>query len=117
MHTANAFRVKDNLPRLEPHRYQGCAVVFWTLTLQGRLQGWLDDQFHAAFREIMLHAAARECLFCPAYSLMPDHLHFMWMGLSESSDQRNAVKFLRTQLEPSLGNGHKWQHQAHDHVL
>lgn len=65
----------------------------------------------------MLHAAAREELFCPAYCLMPDHLHHVWMGLRRESDQLNAMKFLRTQLEAALGNGREWQHQPHDHVL
>ena len=48
---------------------------------------------------------------------MPDHLHLLWMGLRRESDQLNAMKFLRTELEPALGQGREWQHQAHDHVL
>jgi putative transposase len=108
---------KRKLPRLERHHYTGHAVVFWTLTLENRSKGWLGEDFHFKFRELMLHASAREQLFCPVYCLMPDHIHFMWMGLRLASDQLNAVKFLRTQLEPSLGNGRKWQHQSYDHVL
>lgn len=50
----------------------------------------------------MLHAAAREGLFCPAYCLMPDHLHLVWMGLRLDSDQLNGMSFLRTYLEPAL---------------
>jgi putative transposase len=65
----------------------------------------------------MLHAAIREQLFCPAYCLMPDHLHFMWMGMRLASNQLNAMKFLRTQLEPSLGHGRTCQHQSYDHVI
>ncbi len=34
-----------------------------------------------------------------------------------STDQLNAMKFLRTELEPALGKGRTWQHQAYDHVL
>ena len=94
---------KGNLPRLEKHFYQGHAVVFWTNTLEQRARGWLTKEFHAVFRELMLHAAAREELFCPAYCLMPDHLHLLWMGMQRESDQLNAMKFLRTQLEPALG--------------
>ncbi len=111
------FDHKRNLPRLERHRYQGHAVVFWTNTLEDRARGWLTSSFHANFREVMLHAAAREQLFCPAYCLMPDHLHLIWMGLRRESDQLTAMKFLRIYLEPALGNGRKWQHQPHDHVL
>ena len=109
--------LKRNLPRLEKHRYQGHAVVFWTNTLEERSRGWLSPTFHATFRELMLHAATREQLFCPAYCLMPDHLHLIWMGLRRESDQLNVMKFLRTHLEPALGNGREWQHQPHDHVL
>ena len=108
---------KGNLPRLERHHYQGHAVIFWTNTLETRARGWLTPAFHARFREMMLHAAAREQLFCPAYCLMPDHLHLVWMGLRRESDQLNAMKVLRVHLEPALGDGRAWQHQAHDHVL
>jgi REP element-mobilizing transposase RayT len=104
------------LPRLPLEYYQGDAVVHWTLPISQRHQGWLDVAFHAAFRELLLHAAAREGLFCPAYCLMPDHLHFVWMGLHLDSNQRNGMAFLRTHLEPRLAPS-KLQHQAHDHVL
>ena len=58
------------LPRLKRVFYQADAVVFWTLPVSYRQQGWLTDGFHAVFREMMLHAAAREGLLCPAYCLM-----------------------------------------------
>jgi hypothetical protein len=60
------------LPRLPREYYQGDAVVHWTLTVFDRAKGWLSEAFHGRFRELMLHAAAREGLFCPAYVLMPD---------------------------------------------
>jgi REP element-mobilizing transposase RayT len=104
------------LPRLRREFYQADAVVFWTLPISHRQQGWLNDVFHAAFREMMLHAAAREGLLCPAYCLMPDHLHLVWMGLRRDADQRNGMKFLRAQLGPFLKPA-KFQHQPHDHVL
>ena len=104
------------LPRLRREFYQGDAVIFWTLPVAGRVRGWLDARFHAAFREMMLHAAAREGLLCPAYCLMPDHLHLVWMGLRAQTDQRNGMKFLRAQLGRFLEPA-RFQHQAHDHVL
>jgi putative transposase len=104
------------LPRLPLEYYQGDAVVHWTLPISQRQQGWLDEAFHAAFRELILHAAAREGLLCPTYCLMPDHLHLIWMGLRLDSDQRNGMAFLRTHLERRLAPL-KFQHQAHDHVL
>jgi len=65
------------LPRLKREFYQADAVVFWTMPVALRQRGWLNERIHAAFRELTLHAAAREGLLCPAYCLMPDHVHFV----------------------------------------
>jgi REP element-mobilizing transposase RayT len=104
------------LPRLPREHYQGDAVVFWTLTVFDRAQGWLTGAFHQRFRELMLHAAAREGLLCPIYCLMPDHLHLVWMGLRLDTDQLNGMAFLRTYLEPELAPA-QFQPQAQDVVL
>jgi hypothetical protein len=112
-----------HLPRLAPEFYRGFAVVLWTITLERRAKGWLDDRFHLHFRELLLHAAAREGLFCPVYVLMPDHLHLVWLGLRVDSDQRNAMKFIRKHLAAELarrspaGVEFELQKQAHDSVL
>jgi len=104
------------LPRLSRQHYQGDAVVFWTLTTFDRVTGWLTPDFHQRFRELMLHAAAREGLVCPIYCLMPDHLHWVWMGLRLDSDQMNGMAFLRTYLEPLMAPA-RFQPQAQDRVL
>lgn len=108
---------KGHLPRLERHFYERHAVVFWTNIVEGRSQGWLSPTFHAAFREVMLHAAARYAVWSPAYCLMPDHLHLIWMGMRLDTDQLNAIRFLRAELSAYLGAEREWQHQAYDHVL
>ena len=90
--------------------------MFWTLPMEGRRQGWLTAKFHADFREFLLHAAHRYGLWCPAYCLMPDHLHLHWMGVGLDSDQLNAMRWLRRQIHLVLP-GFRLQHQAHDHVL
>jgi putative transposase len=104
------------LPRLPREHYQGDAVIHWTMPIARCGTGWLNESFHACFREVMLHAAAREGLFCPAYCLMPEHIHLLWLGLRRDCDQRNGMKFLREHLGPAL-NPYRFQHQAHDHVL
>jgi hypothetical protein len=42
------------LPRLPREHYQGDAVVFWTLAIFDKAQGWLTAAFHQRFRELML---------------------------------------------------------------
>ncbi len=106
----------DYLPRLPKEYYQADAVVHWTMTTFDRGKGWLNDALHARFRELMLHAAAREGLLCPTYCLMPDHIHLIWMGLRRDTDQHRGMAFLRTYLKPALAP-HKFQPQAQDNVL
>jgi len=111
------------LPRLGPEFYRGFAAVLWTITLERRLKGWLDDLFHSHFRELLLHAAVREGLYCPTYVLMPDHMHLVWMGMRVSTDQLNAMRFLRKYLARELqrrspnGVEFELQKQAHDSVM
>ncbi len=110
------MRFKGQLPRLQPGSYRGRVYVFWTYTIENRATGWLDRDWHARFREANLHTLARFRLSCPVYVLMPDHLHFIWIGAHELSDQRLASTFLRKQLNQLL-NPHRLQRQPHDHVL
>ncbi len=110
------FLPKSKLPRLSREFYQGRAAVLWTHTFEDRATDWLDNKFHARFREVLLHAGARHQLACPVYVLMPDHWHLVWLGLAEESDQRLATAFLRQHLKLTLGKG-RLQNRAHDHVL
>ena len=116
MKTAPIQRGPNDLPRLPRGHYQDDAFIHWTLPTFDRATGWLTESFHARYRELMLHTSAREGLFCPAYCLMPDHIHLLWMGLRLDSDQLNGMAFFRTHLEPALAPA-KFQHQAHDNVL
>ena len=123
------------LPRLDRSRYVGFAAVHWSMRIVPETPGWLTPSFHQQFRELMLHACARENLFCPTYCLMPDHIHLLWLGIGADSDQIKAMKFLREYLNrllagrglqthqlaadsrPQLRGLWRLQHQAYDHVL
>jgi putative transposase len=89
------------------------------MSLEQRRSGWLSAAFHQEFRLLLLHTCARERLVCPVYCLMPDHMHFLLMGVSHASDQRNAMRFLRTYLNAALHalGPFGLQSQAFDHVL
>jgi putative transposase len=109
---------RDYLRRLPREHYCGRAAVLWSMTIAGRSTGWLSDLFHARFREALLHAMHREALLCPAYVLMPDHMHVLWMGMTERSAQLEAMRILRGALNEHLAaDGFTLQKQAHDRVL
>jgi len=108
----------DYLRRLAPEVYRGRAYVHWTMCVQSRRTGWLTSEFHLRWREIMLHGTARHGVICPAYMLMPDHWHLLLIGISEETDQRKAMKFLRQYFGELLREtGYDLQKQAYDHVL
>ena len=88
------------------------------MTMEDRKQGWLIPIFYYKFREILTHTMFRYGLCCPIYCCMPDHIHLLWMGILDGSDQRQAIKFFRVQLNACLEKlGARLQHQPYDHVL
>jgi hypothetical protein len=115
---SDSERHARRLPRLSTEYYRGQSWIHWSMTLEDRATGWLDDLHHARLRECLVHALGRHRLVCPIYCLMPDHAHFVWLGWSEQSDQKCATKLLREAWNNELRrSGCALQVQAHDHVL
>lgn len=107
---------RKHLPRLAPEFYRGVAVVHWVMTVDDRRTGWISHLVHAKFREALMHTLVRHELLCPAYCLMPDHVHLIWTGTSSATDQKLAAAFFRKLTNPLFAPG-RWQPQAYDHVL
>lgn len=87
------------------------------MTLDRRARGWLSPLIHSRLREILVHLSAKYHLACPAYCLMPDHGHFLFMGCQPQSDQLRAARLLRTHWNTILPAGFRLQKQGYDHVL
>ena len=88
--------------------------------MRHRATGWLDEQFHAKFREHLLHGLARYGALCPIYCLMPDHAHVLLLGWSNECKQRTLIRFLRRHSNDVLETLRPpcvWQKQPHDNVL
>jgi len=108
---------KGRLRRLDPLAYTGTACVHWTMALEKRAAGWLNDLLHARLREILLHVCARYSTVCPVYCLMPDHAYFLLMGTAPQANQQTAMRMLRRQWSALLPAGMEPQRQSYDHVL
>src|SRR5690606_37194903 len=93
---------KSHLPRLDAQAYRGQSYVHWTMTIKDRQTGWLTPAFSFQFRELLCHTAFRYALTCPIYCLMPDHMHLLWIGIDDRSDQVKASKYLRRHLNVPL---------------
>ena len=86
--------------------------------MKNRKTGWLDDTFHHRFREVLLHGLGRHGAVCPAYCLMPDHVHLLLLGWEQTCLQRLLVRFLRKHTNSHLRErGYEWQKQPYDNVL
>src|SRR5260370_3851236 len=108
----------DHLKRLPAEHYRGQAFVHWSMTIEDRKKGWLIPIFYYKFREILAHTAFRFGLCSPIYCCMPDHLHLLWVGILDASDQLRAARYFRRQLNPILEKlGASFQREGHDHVL
>ena len=108
----------DHLRRLPPEHYRGRAYVHWSMAVQNRKTGWLVPIFYYKFREILAHTAFRYGICCPIYCCMPDHIHLLWVGVLETSDQLLAARYLHKQLNPILKKlGACLQRESYDHVL
>ncbi|MDX1965537.1 MAG: hypothetical protein SFV23_00075 [Planctomycetaceae bacterium] len=106
------------LPRLPAECYRGQSYVHWSLTMQDRKTGWLIPIFYYKFREILTHTMFRYGLCCPIYCCMPDHLHLLWIGITDWADQRLGMRFFRRHMTPVLDKlGAEFQVQPYDHVL
>lgn len=78
---------QEHLRRLPDENYQGQAYVHWTFTIKNRQTGWLIPIFYYKFRELLTHTMFRHELTCPIYCCMPDHVHLLWIGISEDADR------------------------------
>lgn len=108
----------DYLKRLPDEYYQGQSYVHWSKTMVDRKTGWLIPTFYYKFREILTHTMFRYGLICPIYCCMSDHLHLLWIGVLDGSDQRKASRYFRMQLNFVLEKlDTQLQKQPFDHVL
>ncbi len=109
---------QKHLPRLDRGYYRGQAYVHWILNIEDRRTGWMTGAFYYKLRELLTHAAFRYSFVCPIFCLMPDHIHMLWIGIDDKSDQHNAMKFFRKHVSDVLTRiDFALQHQPFDHVL
>jgi len=88
------------------------------MTIDQSHASWLDWTFHGHYRETLLHVLIRFRLACPGYTCMPEHIHLLLTGLSQGTDQRPALRMLRSEINRLLRpSGLKLKERAHDDLL
>lgn len=115
-HEHSTKQYKGRLKHLDNSFYTGKSYVHWTMCVHGRATGWLNNQHHEQLRELLFHTLARYHLCCPVDCIMPDHAHFLWIGLNERTNQLNAAKQFRREWNQLLAP-QQLDRQAYDSVL
>lgn len=99
-------------PRINGISYKGRESYLVTMITRDRVKAFENLDFgRMALREL-LHHASKESIALPAYSLMPDHVHYVATGTAPESDLRRFVTSWKqaTGYQWSrLGNGRLWQ--------
>jgi REP element-mobilizing transposase RayT len=109
-------QISGRLKRLGAENYRGRSYVHWTFTVQQRASGWLSAQFHEELKAALQNWLVRYHLCCYAYCVMPDHGHFLIVGLRERADQRAFVRQLTREWNHMIRPA-QLSRQAYDVVL
>ena len=106
--------------RLPAERYRGRKLYFLTLCFHKRVRFGANPRVARwIIAQIREHAAASE-FFIHAYCVMPDHVHMLAGGRSETS---NMLKFVMTFKQETAvefaSRTHRplWQFKYYDHIL
>ncbi len=105
-----------HLPRLTPESYRGHCCIHWAMTIKGRATGWLNENWRQSFISVLKNHIPSYVVCIPAYCLMPDHLHLLVAGLTNTSDQRLFIRATRREMNRLL-RPLKLQKEPYDHLL
>ena len=106
--------------RLPSDHYRGRLIYFVTIGTEKRAPFFADSTAGQWLLRHLLEIAARQNFWLHAYCIMPDHVHFLCEGLSETS---HLVKFVdafkqRRGYEFQKKHGTSlWQKRYYDHIL
>jgi REP-associated tyrosine transposase len=106
--------------RLDAARYKGAQWYFVTLCCAGRRTEFAAAGSARWMIEELRRQAAEHGFAVYAYCVMPDHVHALVMGVSETSDLLVFLKGLKQKTAYEFqGKFHRmlWQKRFHDHIL
>ena len=106
--------------RLRSFDYRGFHRYFLTFCTAARRQVFVTQNHVDAVRTQILRAAAQERFEIVAYAFMPDHVHLLIEGLSESSDGSRFIKLAKQlagyHYQRTFGD-RLWQRYGYEHTL
>ena len=106
--------------RLKTFPYIGRYRYFVTICTATRHSAFTNPDVVEACRSQLLHSAAKHEFEVIAYCFMPDHMHLLVLGISDTADFRAFIvhfKKLTGFAYSQSRSGRLWQPGYYDHVL
>ncbi len=112
------FRRKPN--RLAAESYRGRRAYFLTLCVCERKKVFTDGTLVSTLLALLEKTCAAHSFRVHAFCFMPDHLHLILVGESESSEVSPVIRALKgaaTEVVRASSISSLWQKRYYDHVL
>ncbi len=111
---------RDKKHRLPPERYIGKISISFTLCVDGNRKVFFEQADIYRHVELLTEQLARFDCLAPIYCFMPDHLHVLTFGMSETANGKLAMDAFKLKSGRYLYNssvGYKWQGDYHDRIV
>ena len=112
--------IRERTHRLPLECYRGRVAVAFTACLRFPPSVALDDETRAVIRVKLFEGAAKHDANVVAWCLMPDHLHAILFGRTDSADVWKAMVAFKQASGFWLGQRRSrigWQKDFYDHVI
>jgi putative transposase len=112
------FRRKPN--RLPAESYRGQQAYFLTLCVRDRKSVLSDSMLVSALLALLEETCAAHSFHVYAFCFMPDHLHLILVGESDSSELARLIRAFKeaaSAVARKSGVSNLWQKGFYDHVL
>ena len=100
--------------------YVGRKAVSFTACEIARRPGLATDAVFGMVRETLAEATERHDCSAPIFCLMPDHLHALVLGLSDTSRPKAAMERFKQKSGERLARDHpslEWQKDFYDRIV
>ena len=115
-------KARERNHRLLKENYIGCVRISFTLCINERLKFFREDNENIInyFLKILKNECEKQNVINWIYVFMPDHVHMILEGRSESSDLRRVVNMFKQKtgyyLKRNFGEAVEWQKDYYDYI-
>jgi len=106
--------------RLDPNDYVGEKWFFVTMCCEGRTPVFLEPEIAEQIIAVLRAETAKHQFIVDAFCVMPDHLHFLMLGMSPDSNLLALANSFKQKTAYAYQRSHRaklWQRNFYDHVL